>query len=331
MDRLRGGLYISGTPTTGDATARLRPRPVYTNQDFEITIATTEETKPGPYAMTITVYGGRRCGFIGRAQNCSTWRRKSRSKTMRLWWFKGEKPAGYQTSLKLFALGPGGKPYEWRITRGGDKAKIVNKVANTAEVVGLRRSEDRFDVSVRVSASWCRIRSFPHHRQRAAVAALFFCNVTRRTPPGATRPRFTYAIKDQFGRTLPSNVPLNEHWTSAEKCGSSHSRTGGAETTAGAQVGPADWLDRVQGERVGGGFIPTPQRPRSPLGDRKIYRWDGEWSIGSADPSGGPRGRARQQEHLAEISRPCPPHQHRDTGASTRRTWEMISCVTRAL
>ena len=55
----------------------------------------------------------------------------------------------------------------------------------------------------------------------------------------------------------------------------------------GAVVPGVDWLDKVQGERVGAGFKPTPQRPQAPLGVQRIYRWDGEWSVGSADPSGG--------------------------------------------
>ena len=175
--------------------------------------------------------------------------------------------------------------YEWRITRGGDKAKIVNKVANTAEVVGLRRSEDRFDVSVRVSASG--VESDPFLITVNAPQSLdFLRNVDKADATWGYETEIHYAIKDQFGRTLPSNVPLNEHWTSAvtRQFPFTNWRRG---NNGGAQVGPADWLDRVQGERVGGGFIPTPQRPRSPLGDRKIYRWDGEWSIGSADPSGG--------------------------------------------
>ena len=184
-------VFLKGDPTTGGATAALKRKPVYTNQAFDIILRTKEETKPGAYNMTVTVYGGTRCGLMGGLSICCTWRRRSRSGRMRSsWWFNGEKPAGYDTSLKLFAMGVGGQPYTWRITRGGDKVKIVNKVSNTAEVEGLRGSDDRFDVSVRVASGGVDLilSSSPSTRR----GRWFFCAMsTRRTPRGATRPRFT--------------------------------------------------------------------------------------------------------------------------------------------
>jgi hypothetical protein len=87
-----------------------------------------------------------------------------------------------------------------------------------------------------------------------------------------------YSIRDQFGTTLPSNVPINEHFTAAptaDFAGMDWRR--GAE--GGAVVAPANWFDHIQGEVAG--RTPTPLAPGSANAGVKVYHWPGGWRVGS--------------------------------------------------
>lgn len=280
-------VFLKGHPTTGGATAALKRKPVFTNQPFDIILRTKEATKPGAYNMTVTVEAGKRCGRIGQIQHLLHLAPKikpARDDAV-IWFFNGLTPNGYDTTLKLTAMGPGGQSYKWSISRGGDKAKIVNKVSNTAEVIGERPSDDRFDVSVRVSVQG--VESDPFLLTvNAPTSIRLLRNVDKASATFYYETFIHYATRDQFGRILPSRVGHNEHFTSGLKAdfAGMNWRRG---PTGGAVSDPADWFDQVGGEnRAMGGWRPTPQPPQNPLGNTRVYHWDGEFSVGSAEGKG---------------------------------------------
>jgi hypothetical protein len=87
-----------------------------------------------------------------------------------------------------------------------------------------------------------------------------------------------YSIRDQFGTVLPSNVPINEHFTAAptaDFAGMNWRR--GAE--GGALVSPSNWFDHIEGEVST--QTPTPVAPGAPNAAVKVYHWPGGWRVGS--------------------------------------------------
>lgn len=274
---------VSGQPTTGGATAKFVPNPVATFNDTKLTVSTTENTKPGKYVMTV-VGTGPKCGSYGTDSLPLEVAPKIKGNKV-VWWFDGQDPTGYKTKITLEAFGPGAASYDWTIPTGGGKAKVASKVANTADIVGIKGSTAADDVIVRVSAGGVLSNDFKL-TVKAPRELDFLRNVHKPSATWGYETEVHYSIKDQFGRILPSSVPLNEHWTSAvtKDVATTNWRRG---ANGGAVVNPADWLDQIQGENTGGSRTPTPLPPQSPLGTRKIYHWDGEWSVGSTDPSGG--------------------------------------------
>jgi hypothetical protein len=144
-------------------------------------------------------------------------------------------------------------------------------------------SDSKKDVSIKVTANGGASNSFKLTvKQPKQLGPL--ANVDQIDPVFAYASFIHYKILDQFGKVLPANVPLNEHFTTPvtpDFPGMDWRR--GAN--GGATVAPSDWNDQIQGETAG--HVPPPQNPQTPLGATAVYHWDGEWSIGSADPSGG--------------------------------------------
>ena len=323
-------VFLKGHPTTGGATAALKRKPVYTNQAFDIILRTKEETKPGAYNMTVTVYGGTRCGLIGQAQHLLHLAPKIKvSGAAVVWWFNGEKPAGYDTSLKLFAMGVGGQPYTWRITRGGDKVKIVNKVSNTAEVEGLRGSDDRFDVSVRVASGGVEFDPFLL-TVNAPRSLVFLRNVDKADATlglrlsdslrhqGSVRPHPAVQCADKRALDIRRDEAVPGHELAAR----SQRRGGGARCRLARPSARRTSRRRFQ-THAAAAASPARCSEDLPLG-RRVERRQRR--------SVGRQGRACQQKHLAEVSRPCPPHKLRVAGhPDGNRTREMTSCVSRSL
>jgi hypothetical protein len=103
-------------------------------------------------------------------------------------------------------------------------------------------------------------------------------NVDGTDPTFVYRTEIHYSIQDQFGTTLPRNVPLNEQFTAAPTAdfpGMNWRR--GPE--GGATVNPTDWFDHVQGETPD--KTPTPVPPTDAAAGTPVYHWPGTWRVGS--------------------------------------------------
>jgi hypothetical protein len=202
-----------------------------------------------------------------------------------VWWFKGEKPAGYDTDpgITLTAYPPG-HAYTWTIVTGGTEVKLSSPTANPVQVASLMGSTAKNDVSITVQEADGATSNPFRITVKQPKSLTLLSNVDMIDATFAYDSDIHYKILDQFGMILPKNVPLNEHFTAdvtADFAGENWRR--GAN--GGATVAPSDWHDQVQGESAG--HVPPPQNPQTPLGTTKVYHWPGNWSIGSADPSGG--------------------------------------------
>jgi hypothetical protein len=202
-----------------------------------------------------------------------------------LWWFNGETPAGYDTDpgITLTAY-PTGHAYTWTIVTGGTEVKLSSPTANPVQVASLMGSTAKKDVSITVQEAGGST-SNPFRltvKQPKSLGPLATVDMIDAT--FAYETDIHYKILDQFGTVLPNNVPLNEHFTAGVTAifPGMNWRRG---PNGGATVAPSDWHDQIQGETAG--HVPPPQNPQAPLGTTKVYKWPGEWSIGSADPSGG--------------------------------------------
>lgn len=194
-----------------------------------------------------------------------------------VWWFNGETPAGYATTVTLTAAPAGAGAYTWAVVSGADKV-TVSPSGNTLSVTGANASAFR-EVGVQVTVNGVASRAFnlsvraPH---RLVLTRDFVQNADA---TWGYETQVHYRIEDQFTDLLPANVPLNEQWTTgvvADFAGMNWRR--GAE--GGATVAPADWFDRIQGETAG--HVPAPRSPCSPLCNTAVYHWGGQWFVGSS-------------------------------------------------
>ena len=215
-----------------------------------------------------------------------------------LWWFGGEKPSEYATSIELHASPSNPSAYygwRWEIVSGTDKVDFAGQPGqdvttfsapnNAITLVSTAASANLGDVKIEVRggspgggfspvvASATLSVPRPHHLVHlrdvdtvdATYAYLSFIH---------------YRIEDQFNTVLPRDVEINEKWTGgvvADAPGMNW-RRGDAGP---AKVNPADWKDVVGGEAST--FTPMPQNPQTPLGNTAVTHWNGEWRVGSKD------------------------------------------------
>jgi hypothetical protein len=132
-----------------------------------------------------------------------------------VWFFANLTVSGYTTSAQLTANG-GNSSTTWNVTGGADKITVSAFTGSSINVLssGTAFSSSIGDVSLTATANGQTSNPF---------------SITTRTPnlsvPGATNTScdstygyitiLYYAIKDQLLVPLPSNVPLNENWTSS--------------------------------------------------------------------------------------------------------------------
>jgi hypothetical protein len=283
---------VSGAPSTGGATATFSPNPVATFTVTVLTVKTTQTTNPGTYNMLVSGTGPV-CGSYGTGTSPLDVAPLLNSVDNVIWWFNGEKPGGYNVQTNLKAKPTGIGSYQWNVTTGDDKVEFANGSSSTTTTTastpirskGPNGSAARKDITATVTVNG--VASDPVQLTVQVPNSLSFLrNVDNVDATYAYASEIHYAVQDQFGRTLPSAVPLNEKFTSALRndfAGTDWRRGPAGGTT----VNPADWLDLIQGE--GSTRTPTPQAPGTPLGNVRVQNWSGQWQIGSATVGSGLR------------------------------------------
>jgi hypothetical protein len=228
-----------------------------------------------------------------------------------VWWFNGERPSNYDTSITLTASPAGAGSYSWSVTAGSDKVVLSSFIDNTVLVTGLAPStfhevsikvtvdgvtSPAYTISVRAPHRLVLIRDFVH---MANTNGLYY------------ETHIHYRIEDQFTDVLPSSVGINEKFTTAaidDFAGNDWNKTLNA---GGTNVAPSDWYDRVTGPD-NAPVNPPARAPCSPnLCNTKVYHWNGEWYVGSATSGSGRRVQTntweRYTDHAEHTNRVSPP------------------------
>jgi hypothetical protein len=193
-----------------------------------------------------------------------------------LWWFEGQSPSSYATSVVLST--DGGSSTQWSIVSGSDKVSLLNDYGDSVTVVptGNALSGSGGDIRI-VATAWWGESSYefamtlrgPH--SLGHVLTDYSCDATY-----VYRGRVIYVIKDQLGQDLPYDVDLNEDWTTGifqDYPGNNWRR---ADPVGFTTSGGAAFEDGMFGEFPSA--MPTPSCDGN---SEPIHHWGQAWRVGS--------------------------------------------------
>ncbi|MEV6637157.1 hypothetical protein AB0M54_41145 [Actinoplanes sp. NPDC051470] len=194
-----------------------------------------------------------------------------------LWWLDGFSPAGYKTSATLSTNTPAAGTFAWTVV---GPLGLSDPAVATPTVTTTGASTARRDAKISVT------RTAGGKTQKASYKLTVLApdalghlrNVDAADGAFGYVSHVHYKILDQFGTTLPSAVPINEHFTAAPTADAA-----GMDWRRGNEgavlAGPADWMDVIQGESST--HTPTPVGPAHANAGDAVYHWPGEWRVGS--------------------------------------------------
>jgi hypothetical protein len=214
-----------------------------------------------------------------------------------LWWFDNERPPAYPVDQALLATA-GGLPgtFRWEIVSGvtfADFAGFPTAVGPSALLTSKSPSRGVDDVDVRVTfhgAAGETGSATLRATVRAPQSMTHLGDTPSSTPapPANWQTLVSYSIQDQFGTTLPRNVPLHEFWFDKppipDFAGTNWPSFPPAEGSA--TVNPAGWNDQLGiTDGVPPVLVPTPLAPGA--GGPLIQHFSGGWRVGSLTPGRG--------------------------------------------
>jgi hypothetical protein len=200
----------------------------------------------------------------------------------KIWWFNGEAPANYARSTTASAHNvPSGSTVTWEITgpvtpHSGTGSSITltstGPSASAKDVVIKTKVDGKQVATVFVTVL-------------APASLHFITNVDDGDSTWGYLTQVHYSILDQFSVTLPSDVPINEHWTGPQ----TSDYTGTMDWTRGPNgfltVSPSHWYDLIGG--ASSGHTPTPVGPTDATAGTTVCQWPGTWNVGSLNPGDG--------------------------------------------
>lgn len=197
-----------------------------------------------------------------------------------MWYFSGEQPPGYVTSARLSSTAAG--EVIWSVSPSS-RLTLSDSTDRAPMVTAVEPSRGLGDVSISCVVF-----------ESASAVARATVSLTIRTPAALVPLRddrlpslvygyeshICYRIVDQFGETLPTQVPINEQFTSkqvADYDGMNWRRG----PDMGVRVHPAYWYDRIGGEVIFNFPNPFPTWPSGKDASTKVSHWSGDWRVGS--------------------------------------------------
>ena len=167
-----------------------------------------------------------------------------------VWWFNGQNPSGYTTTVTLTALPSGGSSYSWQFTAGSSKASFSNQSGNTINVKGTALSTGLNDISVKVTVT-----------TSAGTGPSGPFNMTVKGPyklvPGSNfysadpnygyDTKLYYTIKDNLGANLPLDVGFAEQWTAPMDNSPYPSNNWGSPLAVGSTSSNSEFYDHFTG------------------------------------------------------------------------------------
>jgi peptidoglycan hydrolase-like protein with peptidoglycan-binding domain len=210
-----------------------------------------------------------------------------------LWWFDGQSPTGYPVQIPLEAASGGrAGTFRWRVVRGAAIADFAGSSTATGRRVNLVSkgpSAALRDVAVQVTFTGTDgtggAASFPFTVQ-APQSMTRLGTTTTNNAPNSYLSLISYSIQDQFGRTLPRNVPINEQWDNKPPIPDFAGTNWPSPTEGSANVNPAGWSDQV------GISTTTPALMVPPIlasGGALVMHFAGHWQVGSRTTGSGRR------------------------------------------
>jgi len=230
-----------------------------------------------------------------------------------VWWFNGQSPSGYTTSITLTATPSAQKSYSWAFSAGSNKASFSGQSGNTINLTGNALSAGAGDVKVKVTVTL----------QDNSTKTSADYPITVRGPyllvPGTPNHQpdsfygyvsyFPYTIRDNLSQDLP-NVGINESFSTLIN------DFPGTNWVRGPAIGyspsGATFTDIVQGQPVSPPPYPFPTVPSTPLGTTAVHHFAQSWFVGSTTPGSGARVQTntlkRYVDHAAHegITSPAP-------------------------
>ena len=202
-----------------------------------------------------------------------------------MWWFNGEKPTNYNTTLRAAAVPPSTCPHQWYFETGGDKAQIVGPATGwRIQIASKAPSVAPGDVRLRV--------------MRNGVLYPITLRVTVRAPsqlregriknnPDSTwgyLTRISYVVLDQFYHPLTKDLPVSENWLTGPIA--DYQGTNWRQGPPNGVVAPnAKFLDKIGGELSN--KIPKPVWAPYPGANIPVQHWGQQFRAGSVTPGSG--------------------------------------------
>ncbi len=219
-----------------------------------------------------------------------------------VWWFNGQNPSGYTTSIQLTANPAGQSQYTWAFSAGSDKATFSGQSGNTINLSGQKLSTSTGDVKVKVTVNGVTSSDY-------AITVRGPYSLVAGTPNHQADPNYgyvssiPYTIRDNLSQDLP-NVGVNESLGNLinDFPGTNWVR---GPATAYTPSG-ATFADVVQGQAVSPPPYPFPTGPASPLGTTAVHHFTQSWFVGNTTPGSGAQVQTdtlqRYVDHAAHLN-----------------------------
>ena len=201
-----------------------------------------------------------------------------------VWYFNRENPTGYDTSISLTSSGD--PSTTWTVTAGVDKVNLSTNTGSETVVTstGTAFSSAVGDIRITATVGGAISDAFAitsRTPDRLAAGSI----VHQCDPDYGYSDSLNYTIQDQLLTALPSDVPLNERWSTAvanDFTGTNWRRGPQGSITSTA----AAFFDFIQGELLTLPPVPIPVC----VGDATaVQHWGQEWRIGSLSIGAGRR------------------------------------------
>ncbi len=211
-----------------------------------------------------------------------------------VWWFNGQTPSAYQTTITLTALPAGQSSYDWSLLAGTDKGVLSGQNGNTINLSGNDYSTTEGDITVQVEVFTSTGEAFASQTYTVRGPYMLVPGSKFHTALAGFgyESQIWYTIYDNFNATMPSNVPFTEEWTTspvAEYGGSGCS--GGTNWTLaqfiptphGGTSSNSQFYDLITGPGINNtpAPCPTPTGPGEQLGSSLVVEWGQRWRVGT--------------------------------------------------
>lgn len=227
-----------------------------------------------------------------------------------VWWFSGQNPAGYATSITLTSSGGSGTT--WNIVSGSNMVHLSTTSGSQTVVTstGTAFSSSSTDIAITATANNQSSANFNITTRKPYLLAPGIITDSCDATYGYTD-LIGYKIKDQMGIFMPSAIPVNENWESPvtnDYSGTNWRRINPQFQTTDPS-NPAGFADEIQGENINLPAVPNTSCPGTAVA---VQHWSQSWWIGTTTIGAGVRVQTdtlqkyeNHAEHLV-ITSPAP-------------------------